>query len=167
MDALSQHPWLVQTGFGDWLKRTIGDSMQSVAAMLASELPPNWIVTLSVVGFDYHSHTQLTVSGSSTISILGDAHDGPLVCDLSAAQHRNLLAALTDCSSSNVCDIENQVLDGFLCVVAVVNGTDNWCAFSEFNGSGLDAHQSSAAGPRIATLIESFHRDFRSVSSDP
>jgi len=165
MDALFQHPWIVLDGFSDWLKRTIRDSMQTSAKALACDAPPKWIVTLSEAGFDYQAHTQLTVTDSVEISIHGDAHDGPLSCVLGPSQSVPLLGALDNCTESTIRDSDDNALDGLLGVVAIVNGYDKWCAFSQFNSATTEIPNNSETGPYLASLIRSLHRDLWSVPS--
>ena len=166
MDALFQHPCLARSGYGEWLTRTVRESMTAIDATIARDDSPRWIITLAETSFDYEAHTTLTVSDTSEISILGDAHDGPLCCNLIDIQTKRLMKILADCSPSIVFDHDTNVLDGVLAVAAVINVTDSWCAFSEFNV--LDPSPASKnCGPMIGQFIRSLHRDLWSAPGGP
>ena len=166
MDALFQHPCLVQSGYGDWLARTVRESMTAIGATTSGGNPPCWAVTLAEAGFEYQAHTTLTVSDSVVISILGDAHDGPLSCTLNETQTQRLMAILADCSQATIYDHDSNVLDGLPGVVAVINGTESWCAFSEFNL--FDPPPGSKnCGLLLGQLIREYHRELWAYPSGP
>ena len=140
--------------------------MAAIDAAIAGHDPPFWFVTLAETGFEYEAHTTLSVSDSVTISILGDAHDGPLACTLDSNQSERLMAILANCSPTTVFDHDSSVLDGVLSVATVINVTDSWCAFSEFNAYD-PSPVSENSGPKLGQLIRSLHRELWSIPSGP
>ncbi|WP_283435648.1 hypothetical protein [Neorhodopirellula lusitana] len=141
--------------------------MTAISASIAHPNPPNWIVTLAETGFEYQAHTTLTVTESAVaIAILGDAHDGPLSCNLNESQNQRLTTILSGCKRSTVYDHDSNVLDGILGVVAVVNATQSWCSFSEFNLFDPPPN-SQNCGLLLGRFIRDLHRELWSIPSGP
>lgn len=162
MTSPLNHPWITDPIFDSRDRDSIRVAMKNALAMLEGDNPPQWIITLDECAMWYQARTRVVVAEHATIDVEGDAHDGPVTTLLTDEQRDDLLAVLSSCSPDRIVDVENDVLDGTLCAVAVMNGQVPWCAFSRFNSDGMNDRQLALPGPRIATLLRSFYRSLQS-----
>ena len=57
---------------------------------------------------------------------------------------------------TEVRNIESDVLDGSPCALAVINGTQGWCRFAEFNLERMSDTDLRTKAPAIAVCLRSF-----------
>ncbi|TWU50736.1 hypothetical protein Poly51_40290 [Rubripirellula tenax] len=161
------HPWIAESDFEPEYRDSIRVAMKSTQAMLDSDAPPNWIVTLDESAMWYRSRTRIVVDVDVTMDVEGNPVDSPVSTLLTDAQTESLVSALQNVTPDTLIDVEHFVLDGTWCVVTVANGTDGWCGFSQFNCAGMDAAQLALPGPKIATLLQSFYRGLQPKTDGP
>ncbi|WP_146521549.1 hypothetical protein [Stieleria varia] len=152
------HPWITEPEFHPVHQDLIRVAMKSALAMLESEDPPAWIVTLDESGMWYGAHTRVVIDEYTTMDVEGNPVDAPVSTLLSDQQSDSLLYVLNGLTPQLITDVENFVLDGTWCLVAVMNGATRWCAFSQFCFQGMDSAKLALPGPRIANLLKSFYR---------
>ena len=167
MTSPLDHPWIAESDFEPEYRDSIRVAMKSTQAMLDSDAPPNWIITLDESAMWNRARTRIVVDGDATMDVEGNPFDSPVSTLLTASQTASLLAALSDITPDTLVDVEHLVLDGTWCVVAVANGVDRWCAFSQFNCAGMDTAQLALPGPHIATLLQSFYRSLKPKTDGP
>mgnify|MGYP001301894541 CR=1 FL=1 len=161
------HPWIADAEFDPEYRDSIRVAMKSALAMLESDDPPTWIVTLDESAMWYRARTRIVVADHATMDVEGNPVESPVSTLLTDEQTDSLLSVLDGLSPQSVTDVEHFVLDGTSCLVAVMNGAENWCAFSQFNCAGMDADKLTLPGPRIANLLQSFYRALTAETNGP
>jgi hypothetical protein len=158
------HPWIADTQFEPAYCDSIRVAMKSALAMLESDDPPAWIVTLDESAMWYRARTRIVMAEHTTMDVEGKPVDAPVSTLINDQQADLLLSVLNGITPESVSDVDHSVLDGTWCLVAVMNGSAGWCAFSQFNCAAMDATKLSLPGPRIAHLLKSFYRGLGATS---
>jgi hypothetical protein len=160
-------PWIADTDLDLEYRDLIRVAMKSALAMLESDDPPDWIVTLDESAMWYRARTRIVVAEHTTMDVEGNPVESPVSTLLTHAQTDTLRSILRGLRPGMVADVEHSVRDGTWCLVAVMNGASGWCAFSQFNCAGMDAQKLTLPGPRIATLLQSFYRQLATETNRP
>lgn len=158
------HPWINDSEFAPEYRDSIRVAMKSAEAMLESESPPAWILYLDQCAMWYRARVRIVISEYATMDIEGNPVDTPVSTLLSDEQTVQLLSELKSLKPDTLTDVESFVLDATWCVLSVINGSDGWCAFSEFAWSGTGQNDRARPGPKIAEQLHSLCSEFIKTS---
>src|SRR6476646_7635418 len=84
------HPWIADTDFEPDYRESIRVAMKSVLAMLESDNPPAWIVTLDESAMWYRTRTRIVLDEHTTMDIEGNPVNTPVSTLLTDEQNELL-----------------------------------------------------------------------------